>query len=148
MALRQTAGLVVLAAGGIVLTARTPVFGGLVAGLAFAVAAIEVAVIVSARGNVSHAALTQSCLAKAPPEHSSWSAISRRGLQQLSRDQTPILARFSRCETSYFPGAGEAYPPAGKRSRGRPRLEDSDSRCVAHRESALDGLERAFASDH
>ena len=56
MALRQTAGLVVLAAGGMVLTARTPVFGGLVAGLAFAVAAIEVAVIVSARGNVSHAA--------------------------------------------------------------------------------------------
>jgi hypothetical protein len=39
-----------------VLTARTPVFGGLVAGLAIAVAAIDAAVIVSARGKVSHAA--------------------------------------------------------------------------------------------
>jgi hypothetical protein len=54
--LRQTAGLVVLAVGGIALTARTPLFGGLVAGLAIAVAAIEVAVIVSSRGKLSRAA--------------------------------------------------------------------------------------------
>ncbi len=55
-ALRQAAGLAILAAAGIGLTTRTPVFGGLVAGLAIAVAAIDVVVIVSSRGQVSRAA--------------------------------------------------------------------------------------------
>jgi hypothetical protein len=55
-ALRQAAGLAILAAAGMVLTARTPVFGGLVAGLAIAVATIEVVVIASAREQISRAA--------------------------------------------------------------------------------------------
>lgn len=55
-ALRQAAGLAILAAAGLGLAARTSVFGWLVAGLAIAVATIDVVVIVAARGQVSRAA--------------------------------------------------------------------------------------------
>ena len=55
-ALRQAAGLAILAVAGLVMAARTPVFGGLVVGLAIAVAVIDAVVIVSARGQVSRAA--------------------------------------------------------------------------------------------
>lgn len=56
VALRQAAGLAIVAAAGMVVTARTPLFGGLVAGIAIAVATIEAVVIASARGQVSRAA--------------------------------------------------------------------------------------------